>query len=270
VSLIVFPASNIIQDFRPTNILSRLENLDHPDEGEITSILGRPLSTQVLTLSGEPYGQQTAPQYLVYPIKWDDVQSDPSATRLIANEVTIIDFGGSYPMVDGQLQDLGIPQAYAPPEYLLDHVSGEGADLWALGCTLFEIRTARKLFQAFDNDIDEQFYSIVIQLGRLPEPWWSTTWEGRRRYFSDENDAIGQPVEAMPEEDVGSWRLRSLQDATARGLDYEIDEGPMHVKQGIEKEEIDLFAHLLGKVLRYDHRDRIPAREVLEHPWFKL
>jgi serine/threonine-protein kinase SRPK3 len=47
-------------------------------------------------------------------------------------------------------------------------VAGIGSDLWALGCTTFEIRTGRKLFNMFDDDVDDRLYYMVLLLRKLP------------------------------------------------------------------------------------------------------
>jgi serine/threonine-protein kinase SRPK3 len=37
----------------------------------------------------------------------------------------------------------------------------------------------------------------------------------------------------------------------------------------LSSEEVELLADLLGKMLKYDPRDRIGIDEVVEHPWFQ-
>jgi serine/threonine protein kinase len=94
-------------------------------------------------------------------------------------------------------EDLGIPGPYRSPELILHKVAGFGSDLWALGCTPFEIRTGRKLFSPFDDEDDDYLDAIIQVLGKLPEPWWSTTWEARRRLYEDEADEQGRAVATM-------------------------------------------------------------------------
>ncbi|PTD06568.1 hypothetical protein FCULG_00007189 [Fusarium culmorum] len=58
---------------------------------------------------------------------------------------------------------LGIPKNYLPPEVLLDlpDAVGPACDLWALGCTLFEIREQLPLFYMI-YDSDELFKPTEI------------------------------------------------------------------------------------------------------------
>jgi len=41
------------------------------------------------------------------------------------------------------------------PELIVDRTVGVGSDIWSSGCTLLEVRTERRLFDTFDNDVDD-------------------------------------------------------------------------------------------------------------------
>ncbi|XHG05509.1 hypothetical protein AWENTII_008728 [Aspergillus wentii] len=87
----------------------------------------------------------------------------------------------------------------------------------------------------FDDDPDEYLYLMVIFFGILPEPWWSTSWEFRRKY------------EAWP---------------TPGKLEY--------VKREISPEEVKLFSDLLRRLFRFKQEERLSAKEVQGHKWFSL
>lgn len=110
-------------------------------------------------------------------------------SRFITKEASIIDFGESFEVLSPP-DDLGIPQIYCSPELVLDKIAGTESGLWALGCTLFEIRTGTRLFNNFDDSVDEHLYRTVLILGKLPEPWWSS-WEERKNCFESEPDSDG-------------------------------------------------------------------------------
>lgn len=169
----------------------------------------------------------------------------------------------------------------------MDKVVGVGSDIWALGCTLFEIRTGRRLFDTFDDNKDEYLCKMVMMLGKLPEPWWSTTWEARKLFFEDNVDGDGCVVEIRREllqPDTGDEEVRfqasvvqvevpeprSIKDAIIPGLFYENRYGPGGVRHDISQEETDLFSDLLMKIFRYNPEERLTASQVVDHAWFKL
>jgi serine/threonine protein kinase len=184
--------------------------------------------------------------------------------------------------------DLGTPGPYRSPELILEKAAGVGSDLWALGCTLFEIRTGRKLFDLFDDDDDSYLDAMVQILGKMPEPWWSTKWERRKKIYKDEVDDQGRAA-AITEyvgnadefrETIGVTRIvhpsvaegaRSLQDKLAPGFWYLSSErGHSDRHWDISEREKEVFAKLLSRLLEYDPNDRIGAKAAIDHEWFKL
>lgn len=267
-------ADNRFLDFTASNILHRISGLDGLTEAEVLRILGDPKQNKVLDKAGEPPSEPTAPKYLVYPVRWGEVDS-----QYIANQACLIDFGESFE-VSHPPEDLGTPGPYRSPELILDQTAGIASDLWALGCTLFEIRTGRKLFSPFDDEDDDYLESIVLILGKLPEPWWSTTWKGRKRLFKDEADELGHAVSTVEPSNTGTKSIvhpsvadgaRSLQDMLTPGLWYMSDERPGgDFHRDIQPEEKELFADLLAKLLDLRPERRLGAGAALNHAWFKL
>lgn len=262
-------------DFRPANILARISNLDGLSEEELFRLVGEPTQIRVTTASREKHDIPTAPQYLVYPIIWEDIAQEHFAARLITGEACIIDFGESFEMSNPP-PDLGIPQIYCPPEYVLDKRVGASCDIWALACTLFEIRTGRRLFDTFDDDPDEHLCQMAMILGRLPEPWWAETWERRSYFFVDEVDADGKVVEVKRDDlragDVVYQKPepRSLRESIGEGLFYEFRYKPGGIRKKIPEAEIDLLADLLEKLLKYLPEERLGVADALAHQWFKV
>jgi serine/threonine protein kinase len=268
-------------DITPNNVLHRISGLDGLNEDEVLQILGSPVVNPVLNASKECHYESTAPQYLVYPVSWWDVD-----TQFISKESYLIDFGESFE-ISQPPDDLGIPGPYRSPELILDKEAGLGSDIWALGCSLFEIRTGRKLFSPFDDEDNDYLDAIVQVLGKLPEPWWSTTWEDRRRMYKDEVDERGLVVSILESEPGNDNRpdeesvitsivhpsvadnARSLQDKIAPGLWYMSHPGGDRHRD-ISQTEQEIFADLLGRLLEYKPDDRISAKDAINHEWFKL
>ncbi len=106
------------------------------------------------------------------------------------DKICVIDFGEAF-YFSSAPEFLGIPENYLPPELLLlDEEDEDGAesapigpscDLWALGCTLFEIRAQIPLFYMI-FDPDELVAEAVQFFGKLPDDAW-TIWKARGRLF---------------------------------------------------------------------------------------
>ena len=261
-------------DFTPANILHKVSGLQGRSEEEVIGALGEPVQNRVVQQSGETHDETTAPQYLVYPVRWCDVDR-----RHISPEPCIIDFGESFKASDPP-EDLGIPGPYRSPEVILEKAAGVGSDLWALGCTLFEIRTGRKIFNLFDDDDDEYLHAMVQVLGPLPEPWWSTTWQKRKAIYRDTPDGQGRAVtiideasrKANPNSTVHpsvAEGARSLQEEVASGLWYMSLESGDFVHRDISPTEINVFAALLSRLLQYRPEDRISAQEASCSDYFR-
>ncbi|KAI0545803.1 kinase-like domain-containing protein [Xylaria curta] len=264
-------------DFRPANILTRTSNLDDLSEEELLRLVGEPEKAGLVTASEEKHDLPTAPQYLVYPIRWEDIAQDSSAGRFFTAESCIIDFGESFEILNPP-PELGMPQSYCPPEFVLDKKVSASCDIWALACTIFEIRTGRRLINPFDDDIDEHLCKMAMVLGKLPEPWWSETWEARRRFFVDEADLDGKVIKAdreghpLPEDRAFYQKpeTRSIREAIGEGLFYSFRLKPGGIYKNISEAEIDCLSDLLEKMLKYNPDERLRITDALEHPWFKM
>jgi serine/threonine protein kinase len=242
-------------DFRPSNILVKLGNLDHLSEDELLSLMGRPEKVQVQTESGDGL-PVSSPRYLVQPADISRLGNE-----FLTEEICVIDFGESYKF-SSPPEDLGIPENYMPPEILLEQpdMIGPACDIWALGCTLFEIREQLSLFYMI-YDKDELLAEVVRFFGKFPEERWEK-WEAREEYF----DADGKWL--REEED---WSLE-----VALSKPIEIFESGEKYKEGPKKSlqtpgaEQKLMADLLYQLFKYDYQERISAEEALRHAWFKL
>lgn len=110
-------------DITPNNILYRITELDGLDEDEVLKILGCPMVNPGLNASQELHHMSTAPDYLVYPVNWYDVD-----TQFISKESCLIDFDESFE-ISHPPEDLGIPGPYRSPELILDKSAGFSSNL---------------------------------------------------------------------------------------------------------------------------------------------
>lgn len=251
-------------------MLVRIHGLAGLSDSQISSLLGSPETTRVMQVAAD-IGCETwpasAPRYLVKPVNWESRGSAEARLKFLTDRICVADFGESFDVNDLP-EDLEIPQEYRAPEYILDKRLGAESDLWALGCTLFEIRTGRRLFDLPDDDPDEHLARIVQVLGKFSEPWWSTTWEARTQYFGNEMDTNGKPARL-------EWWLTGRRDTsqphTPRSIEEALMEATAHdPKHGISQAETLVFADLLRRIFKYNPEKRLPAEDILEHAWFRL
>jgi len=103
----------------------------------------------------------------------------------------IIDFGIAFPEEHGS-SDIGTPKNYCAPEFQFKRPRSKSSDIWALGCTIFEIRTGCCLFlYRGPPDRDQILIEVVKTLGSLPEEWWEE-WEKGRHWHELEIKPGGQ------------------------------------------------------------------------------
>jgi len=213
--------------------------------------------TQVRTESGDDL-PPSSPRYLIIP-----AGTSRSGDKYFTDQICIIDFGESF-SVPAPPEDLGIPENYLPPEVLLDqeNLIGPACDLWALGCTPFEIRKQLPLFyMIFDRD--ELLTEIVRFFGKPPQALWDE-WESRGDYFDDKGAWLGERCGE-------DWSLEAALSAPMEiirgGSD---DEGATPKTLVTSKPEQEQMADLLSKLFRWEAAQRPSAEEVLRHEWFKM
>jgi serine/threonine protein kinase len=186
----------ISADLTPSNILFELTEIDAWSEDTIYAKFGDLLQEPVETTSGEPPGPH-APTYLVEAISASDLYRD-----MITEHIRIVDFGQSFRCDSPPERGIGIPMSYMAPELLFESIAGTASDLWALGCTMYEIRAGRPLIHMFMGESPEDTaVEIAHTLGAFPTAW-------NRITFGEED------CEPMGEEDdtkeMRPWNTLSL------------------------------------------------------------
>ncbi|KAF7923038.1 uncharacterized protein EAE98_007743 [Botrytis deweyae] len=165
-------------DVTPANILLQLANIDEWTEEQIYERLGVPQKKEIIYANSKlPVTDSSFPDYTVAPINMKEVNP-----KWIANDIIIIDFGIAF-LQTAPSFDLGTPKSYCAPEFLFGCYRSVASDIWALGCTIFEIRTGSRLFR-YDGipNRDEMLIAAVRLLGAFPDEWWAAWKEGLKWY----------------------------------------------------------------------------------------
>lgn len=243
-------------DFRPANILLRLKDIDSLSEEELLTQLGESRKETLLTISGEAPGP-SGPEYLVEPGNLEALDS-----RHFAEQACIIDFGESYD-ISKPPENLGIPLGYRSPELIFEEQCSVASDIWALACTIYELRSMRRLFENWDDEDDQVILQMVRLMGKLPEPRWSS-WEARDRWFEEDGTPIVNP-------ETGNTFAKPLtfEKLFAEGVHFTMSSTGEKFDVVVPPDEVQDLKDLLFRMLKYDPQARETVESVLDHPWFR-
>jgi serine/threonine-protein kinase SRPK3 len=216
-------------DLTTSNVLLELGRLDHLPQEKLLGILGEPVAAKV-----RPYTNKTlepgAPKFVYQPADLTKL------SKFYTGNITIIDFGSSFSLYDIP-EECGTPAQFCSPELILNNKNGGESDLWALACTIFEMRAGEPLFECLFRGEEDVLVSMTGVLGPLPEIYLC--------------------------EEKWTW----LQDETGDG-EQQLEEKVLSIRGGGSEDEKSALYDLLQKVLRYEPEGRLTADEMLRHPWF--
>jgi serine/threonine-protein kinase SRPK3 len=186
------------------------------------------------------------------------VPMDPTKLRDFClsekSTIKIIDFGQSFLSTDEVLPDkITTPLPITAPEILLGkrHI-GPAIDVWAFGCTLFQILGNNQLFDPFLNSKNQLLVEFVRTMGKLPDEWWGE-WEERANFFDEDGNVLpGKVLYGRSGTISMSERLESV---VLR------DDEP--VASGLEESEIKVLLDILERIFAaYEPEKRIRASEI--------
>ena len=301
-------------DFRPQNIYMKLRPgcLDGMEPDDVWNLLGEPARIEAPKVEGQKNPHM--PEWIVTPAPAH------SFTKYATDDIGIIDFGDAYAPSPTKAslktltipKALSIPRAYAAPEAAFDVPGrfGKGTDVWALACTLMEVRRGEPLGGSAE-DIVRNTEWLVGEA--LPSPY-RTAAERMLAEAKARSDNGGRQ-QSLSEETITSLdaSARDAQTRTKRGLSLKpltptlsklidnaqksqkskfsyvdpleilVGQYMMHSDRGqkagtvlkalkhpLPQEEVVPLIDLLRGVFKYDPEDRISARDVVRHEWLGL
>lgn len=290
-------------DVTTANILFGLLNIDRYTESDIYRLFGAPETAPLETESGETPGPE-APKFIVKSL--DFLSSKES---VISQDVRLIDFDQSFLISVPPEQMLGTPAEFLAPEVAVGLKASPASDVWALGCSIFRIRSGEGPFSGFEVTSPVDLLRIVIQtLGEFPGSWGDTLfdyygqptkeptkgspfepWEDKRSidkiWDQPENSVIetgrvrlehqvwkeGKKKPYPPCLSNTIWKptATKINNSYIDGYSDETDE-LLEALPKILENEAALLYDLLSKIFVYDAQKRPSAREMLSHPWFHM
>ncbi|KAI0339490.1 kinase-like protein [Trametopsis cervina] len=256
-------------DITTSNILFRVSNrVLEWSENQVSSTFGHPETDSVRMRNNNALDSH-APKELVAPIDHLKLSS------YVEESAMLIDFGQSHELASPHLgYEPGTAMHYISPEARFETRAGKEADVWALGCAIFEIRAGSPLFESFFASDSNILKHTVETLGRLPDPWWNLFVE-RTRWFEEDGTLKSEKAQEAAGSHIMASKSSIVEKLRSIGKDDEpptSNEGPLIEKTGVTltQDEVELLADLLGKMLKYRPDERITIEEVVAHPWFAM
>ena len=247
-------------DITPKNVLLQLKGIDTWPAETIYQQLGRPVRDEVFTSSGQK-PDLSAPQYLVESASFSCVDFEH-----ISEQALLIDLGEAFPELSPPSNGVGTPVSYCSPELLLERKASRASDVWALACTIFEIRSGFPLFESFVGSSTEILKEMVGILGMPPEPSHSL-WTKHGIAIADLAQLGGPTLNNRIREIGIDDEESSIHNGGSASPDYRALLEPSGRR--IDRDEESDLADLLRRVLDYAPEKRMSAEKVAHHPWFE-
>ncbi|KAJ2927180.1 hypothetical protein H1R20_g9931, partial [Candolleomyces eurysporus] len=226
-------------DIKPENILISIPDIEVHIKNELSQSptptsrrVGVPLPTKSRAGVTIPYNQQ--PPHEQSPIS-----------------VKIADLGNATPSKKHYTEDIQTRQYRAPEAIVGRRDWDTRADVWSVACVVFELLTAEYLFdpqgqgELFTKD-DDHMAQIIELLGDFP---LEVKMGGKySRELFDHNGALRYIRTLKP------WPLKRV----------------MVEKYLYSEEDAGVLCAFLEPMLAVDFRDRVYARDMVDHPWLAI
>ena len=214
---------------------------------ELYQRFGEPRKIKVERMDGAPCSPEV-PSYSVMPAQLAIPSDQVSDPRII-----ISDFGEAWLSDTETREELQTPVLFLPPETTFSRkLNGKPADVWTLGCTLYEILGERPLFEGFMPDKDDIIAEMVSCLGLLPQHWWQS-WQARGDFFLED----------------GSWKtdMKHFHESKSRPLLLRIHQMGRENDSEFSEDEAKSMEKMVRTMLTYEPTKRATAREIMESDW---
>ena len=271
-------------DFRPGSIFMKLRPgcLDGMTRADMWKEFREAPYAEVVGMDGRK--SQHAPEWVVAPISaWRFAQ-------YATDDIAIINFGEAYapstlepPKALKIPATLHIPLAYAAPEAAFEAPErrfGKGTDVWALACTLLEVRRGEWL----GGGVEDVVRNMEWLIGEaVPFPYRPAAErmlaEAKAQRDGDEGLSL-KPLVTPLDQILGHVRNKEASKATFTdpietliGRYMMNSEGKIAgtrlkpLNHNLPDKEFIAFVNLLRLVFKYNEKERISTHEVVEHPW---
>ncbi|KAJ1817474.1 serine threonine protein kinase CMGC group [Coemansia sp. RSA 2675] len=173
-------------------------------------------------------------------------------TRMLkSTNIRLIDFGSATFNNEYHSQVVST-RHYRAPEIILNLGWSFPCDMWSIGCIILELLTGEALFQTHDNN--EHLAMMEVVVGRAPAHIVRSVAPDLRPKFFRSDGTARYPAPDQPRQSQKGLRLM-------RPLDVLVQPGINPIYANLHD--------LLFRLLQYDPRSRITAKEACDHQFFR-
>lgn len=248
---------NLIADLYPRNVVTQLPNINSLTIEQLYSSFSKPELEPITRCDKKPLGPEVPP-YAVLPAYFWSVGIENLIKR-----IQIIDFGEAFLFQENR-KELYIPLSYRAPESYFNEVVGTPADIWAFGCTVFDLFGHGNIFETYMPTPQSILSEIISILGPLP-----SVWRQKERIPSDspffhlikDTTSDSNPNNS---ETLASC-IREMRSST-----FDSQETSQSVlSDSFVSEAASNLENLLTGCLKYIPAERSTAQEIVESRWIQ-
>ncbi|BEI94822.1 uncharacterized protein CcaverHIS019_0704030 [Cutaneotrichosporon cavernicola] len=195
------------------------------------------------------------------------VHADIKPDNVLVSEnkavLKVCDLGTAAEVSDGEITPYLVSRFYRAPEIILGLPYDTAIDIWAIGCTLFELYTGKILFPGRSNN-----HMLLLQQetkGKLPHRMIKKAQLGAM-HFDENNNFLSAETDRITGADVVKTVVisKATRDLRSRLM----PSSSVQAKMGVDElKQLQQFVDLLDKCLMLDPVRRISPREALLHPF---
>ncbi|CAG8972592.1 hypothetical protein HYALB_00005361 [Hymenoscyphus albidus] len=281
-------------DLTTSNVLFEISSINHWPVEELNDHLGKIRVVRVFDEDGELNTTDFAPEYLVEPV------NPMNLFALRTGNIKVIDFAESFNLDSPPENGVGTPFPFCSPELLVHKSAGKASDIWALACSILEMRAGEPLIMGMMGDEGEILSQMRSLFGPFPENLrdpevnedevYDDSWTLKTRILGDEpmeNVTTNGPYHLLPNHEsfaeerrkigwlarlktwvwgfFSSWWTAALEYIrNARRTEEEQEE---YQRKAAERRELKVLYDLLSGIFKYDIEERLKADQMLLHPW---
>ncbi|KAI4716975.1 kinase-like protein [Aureobasidium sp. EXF-10727] len=226
-------------DLHAGNLVFAVPQLAHLSENMLFENYGHPRTGPVNRADGSPL-EPGVPEYLVWPARFPIPD-----LALEKHPIKLIDFGESF-FLHGKPKTLHTPIAVRAPELLFEDEYDLRADLWTLGCTMFELVVGYLPCSSLMAQKEDVLQQIADLIGEPPERW-QPEWKAMPKWDQVSGE---DPVYTLEE-----WLDLTYFDDNKR--------------PDFTREEIKQFGEMIRGPLQWEPSVRSSVADILSNEWFQ-